>query len=95
MNNVVIRSFIKDGVEVTLCDGVFFIVVNGVIKIEAKLNKDKTWSIFSATSRVNFNNFEEVWGFIQDLAQHYCLFPPDWNEENYETLCCVFKGVMK
>jgi hypothetical protein len=94
MNNVVIRSLIKDGVEVTFCEGIFFIAIDGVIEIEAKRNEDKTWSLFDKKESgcINFDSFEDVWEHIDDLVTIYNLFSAEWTAENYEMLRCLFKG---
>ena len=93
MSSVFIRSLCADGVSVHWEDDTLRITVNGVEELKAEQYEDG-WLLWDAGQCVSFDNFQQVWQHIEDLADHYDLFPAQWKSDHYETLCTLFRSTL-
>ncbi len=92
MTSIFIRSLTADGVSVERKDNNLRITINGKEELRAE-KAGEMWSVWDQGQCVSFDNFKEVWNHIEDLADHYDLFPIQWKDEHYEMVKTLFRGV--
>ena len=100
MSNVFIRSLCVDDISVHLEGDDLTITIKGQQELRAERYEDG-WLLWDtgagfggANECLSFDNFQHLWGHIQDLAERYDLFPAQWKNDHYEILCCLFKSVV-
>ena len=94
MSNVFIRSLHVDGVAIHLEGDQFHIVVLDVEEIKAEKQADGTWVLWDTGEYIGiFENFQQIWSHVEDLASYYRLFSSEWQAQHYAMLCTLFRGV--